>query len=65
MLRMHFILGSFCYIFRGNFVLYVIIYTLFLVLRLDMVLYEFRIFLDLFALALTPIECVLTSHECP
>jgi len=64
-LEYNFILGSFCGIFKENYEPHVIIYTPILVLRLSMVLFYILQVSDLFALALTPIEYVLTPHRCP
>jgi len=63
MLRAHFILGSFCWIFRENYELHVIIYTHFSVLRLVMILlYVLQVF-GPFGPHFEPIECVLTPHR--
>ena len=65
MLKVYFILGLFCCIFWKNYELHVIIYTPIHVLHLGMVLFYVLRFLDLFPLASTPIEYILTSHRCP
>ena len=51
MLSVNIILGLFCYIFRENYELHIVIYTHFLELHLDMVLfYVLQVFLIFFPL---------------
>jgi len=59
------ILGSVCCFFTENYMLYVIIYILFSILRSGMVLFCILQDSRPFGLALTLVKCILTHHRCP
>ena len=65
MLKAYIILGSFCYIFRENYVLFVVIYTLFQFYALVWFFYVFYRFLDHFTPDLILNKCIWTLHGHP